>query len=123
MPVSSYLLEKSGSVTLWKTYYEELCVGPITKYCSARDITALLKSLGLRYEEHSIPNTMDISECFDPGSETGKRLLTVLTEKNLYEWFSPEVRAGMLDLLRNNSVVTDGRIILRCDLSCIVVHA
>lgn len=123
MLFSSHLLENGGFETLWKTYYEELCVGPITKYCSARDIKALLMSLGLQYEEHRIPNTMDISECFDPKSERGKRLLTVMTEKNFYEWFSPEVRAGILDLLRNISTMTDSRVIFNCDLSCIVVQA
>lgn len=122
--VSSPLLENGGLETLWKTYYDELCVGPITKYCSARDIKALLKSLGFQYQEHHIPNTMDIRECFQPDSECGKQLLAVFTEKNFYEWFNPEVRAGILDLLRSiSTIMADGGIILNCDLSCIIVQA
>ncbi|XP_037612354.1 histamine N-methyltransferase-like isoform X1 [Sebastes umbrosus] len=115
----------SGWDTLWKTYKEELCIGRITEYCTSVDVTACLKSLGLKYEEHVIPITVDISECFDPSSQTGEQLLNFFTMKDhFHQSFTPEIRAGMLDLLRNKcSTEKDGRLFFNVDSSCILVYA
>ncbi|KAM6955431.1 histamine N-methyltransferase A-like [Lycodopsis pacificus] len=115
----------SGWDILWKTYKKELAVDAITDYPSSAEVLACLKSLGLKYEEHATPNTFDITECFNPSSQTGKSLLNFLTAKsNFYESFTPEIRAGILDLLRNKcSTEKDGRVIFNNTLSCILVHA
>lgn len=115
----------SGWDILWKTYKKVLAVDAITEYRSSAEVVAYLKSQGLKYEEHSIPNTFDITDCFDPSSQTGGRLLDFLTAKNhFYQSFTPEIRAGILDLLRNKcSVEKDGKVFFNSNLSCILVHA
>nr|XP_046260171.1 histamine N-methyltransferase-like [Scatophagus argus] len=117
--------EKGGWDTLWKTYKKELCVDAITEYRSSGQVIACLKSQGLKYEEHVIPNSFDITECFNPSSQTGQLLLNFMTAKDhFYESFTPEIRAGMLDLLRNKcSAEKDGRILFNSNLSCILIHA
>ncbi|XP_058479210.1 histamine N-methyltransferase A-like [Solea solea] len=114
-----------GWDTLWKTFQKELCVDAITQYRSSAEVIACLKSQGLKYEEHIIHNTFDITECFDPSSTTGGRLLNFMTAKDdFHQSFTPEIRAGILDLLRNKcSTEKDGRVFFNSDLSCILVHA
>lgn len=115
----------AGWDTLWKTYKKDLCVHAITEYRSSGEVISCLKSQGLKYEEHAIPNTFDISECFNPSSQTGQRLLNFMTAKdNFYQSFTPEIRAGILDLLRNKcSTEKDGRVFFNSNLSCILVYA
>uniref|UniRef100_A0A4W6DEX8 Histamine N-methyltransferase n=1 Tax=Lates calcarifer TaxID=8187 RepID=A0A4W6DEX8_LATCA len=113
-----------GWDTLWKTYKKELCVDAITEYRSSAEVIACLKSQGLKYEEHIIHNTFDITECFNPSSTTGTRLLNFMTARDhFYQSFTPEIRAGMLDLLRNKcSTEKDGRVFFNSNLSCILVY-
>ncbi|KAM8855500.1 histamine N-methyltransferase A-like isoform 2-T3 [Spinachia spinachia] len=115
----------SGWDILWKTYKKELAVGVITQYRSSAEVIDNLKSQGLKYEEHAAPNAFDVTECFDPSSETGRRLLDFMTAKDrFHESFTPEIRAGILDLLRHKcSTEKDGRVLFNSDLSCILVHA
>ncbi|XP_075960212.1 histamine N-methyltransferase A-like [Anarhichas minor] len=115
----------SGWDILWKTYKKELAVDAITDYRSSAEVIACLKSLGLKYEEHATPNTFDITECFNPSSQTGKSLLNFMTAKNnFYESLTPEIRAGILDLLRNKcSTTKDGRVIFNSNMTCILVYA
>ncbi|XP_049905105.1 histamine N-methyltransferase A-like isoform X1 [Epinephelus moara] len=114
-----------GWDTLWKTYKKELCVQDITEYRSSGEVIACLKSQGLKYDEHPIPNSFDISECFNPSSQTGQRLLNFMTATdNFHQSFTPEIRAGILDLLRNKcSTEKDGRVVFNSHMSCILVHA
>lgn len=117
--------DNSGWNTLWRTYKKELWVGAITEYRSTGDVISCLKSMGLKYEEHDIPNSFDITECFNPSSQTGTRLLNYLTAREqFYQSFTPEIRAGILDHLRNKcSTEKDGRIMFNSNLSCIVIYA
>uniref|UniRef100_A0A3Q3K3Y0 Histamine N-methyltransferase n=1 Tax=Monopterus albus TaxID=43700 RepID=A0A3Q3K3Y0_MONAL len=103
-----------GFDTLWKTYKKELYNDTITEY----------RSSGLKYEVHDIPNSFDITQCFNPSSETGECLLNFMTAKdNFYQSFSPEIRAGILDLLRNKcSSEKDGKVFFNASLSCILVY-
>lgn len=121
----SHYPANSGWDTLWKTYSKELCVGVIKEYRSSAEVIACLKSLGLKYDEHSAPNAFDITECFNPGSCHGERLLSFMTGSDkFHESFTPEIRAGMLDLLRRKcSAEKDGKVLFNSDLSCILVHA
>lgn len=114
-----------GWDTLWKTYKKELCVDAITEYRSSGEVMASLKKQGLKYEEHSIGNFFDISECFDPSSSTGQRLLGFMTAKDdFHQSFTPETRAGILDLLRKKcSVEKDGKVLFNSTLSCLLVRA
>ncbi|XP_034430021.1 histamine N-methyltransferase A-like [Hippoglossus hippoglossus] len=114
-----------GWDTLWKTFKKELCVDAITEYRSSAEVISCLKSQGLKYDEHIIHNTFDITECYDPNSTTGARMLNFMTQtKNFHQSFSQEVRAGILDLLRNKcSTVKDGRVMFNSNTSCILVHA
>uniref|UniRef100_A0A1A7WAV2 Histamine N-methyltransferase n=1 Tax=Iconisemion striatum TaxID=60296 RepID=A0A1A7WAV2_9TELE len=115
----------SGWDILWKTYAKELCVGSIAEYRSSGEVVASLKNQGFKYEEHSIPNSFDITECFDPSSKPGEHLLSFMTGTDSFSRsFSPEVRAGILDLLRTKcSTEKDGKILFNSNLSCILVHA
>ncbi|XP_042282988.1 histamine N-methyltransferase A-like [Thunnus maccoyii] len=116
---------KAGWDTLWSAYKKELCVDAITEYRSSEDVVACLKKQGLKYEEHVIPNTFDITECFNPSSKTGERLLNFMTANDhFYQSFTPEIRAGILDLLRNKcSTEKNGKILFNSNLSCILVYA
>ncbi|CAJ1071324.1 histamine N-methyltransferase-like [Xyrichtys novacula] len=114
-----------GWDTLWKTYKKELCVDAISVYRSSEDVIACAKEQGLKYEEFVVPNTFDISECFNPSSLTGGRLLSFMTaQDHFHQSFTPETRAGILDLLRNKcSAQKDGRVLFDSTLSCILIHA
>nr|XP_057938474.1 histamine N-methyltransferase A-like isoform X2 [Doryrhamphus excisus] len=115
----------SGWSTLWTTFPNELCSEVVPVYRSSSDILASLKSLGLKYEERFIHNTCDITECFDPNSKTGQRLLSFLTfRENFYQSFTPQIRAEILDLLRSRcGTQKEGKVYFNCNLSCIFVHA
>ncbi|CAG5882809.1 unnamed protein product [Menidia menidia] len=115
----------SGWDILWKTFRKDLCVDGIKEYRSSGEVIACLKSQGLKYEEHSVPNSYDITECFDPSSVNGERLLSFMTGKDhFYESFTPETRAGMLELLRSKcSTEKEGKVFFNSNLSCILVHA
>ncbi|XP_015252846.1 PREDICTED: histamine N-methyltransferase A-like [Cyprinodon variegatus] len=116
----------SGWDILWKTFAKELCkCGSIDEYRSSGEVIACLKEQGLKFEEHPVPNSFDITECFDQSSVTGERLLSFMTGRDHFsESFTPEVRAGILDLLRNKcSTEKDGKVFFNSNLSCIVVHA
>ncbi|MBN3300953.1 HNMT methyltransferase, partial [Amia calva] len=114
----------SGWEILWKTYKEALCSNTISAYQSAGDIKVHLENLGLKYEEHDIPNTLDITECFIEGNETGQLLLDFMTDKPyFYEKTPPDLRAGILDLMRNKcSTERDGRIIFNGNLTALLIH-
>ncbi|KAG9340809.1 hypothetical protein JZ751_020000, partial [Albula glossodonta] len=116
---------KGGWDTLWKTYKQELCTKSISDYLSAGDIKALLDAMGLKYEEHSIPNTLDITKCFTEGDEMGELLLDFMTEQNhFHQSLNADLRAGILDLLRNKcSTEKDGKILFDCSLTALLVHA
>lgn len=117
--------EKGGWDTLWSTYKKELCIDAIIEYRSSGDVVTCLKKHGLKYEEHLIPNTFDITECFNPSSKIGESLLNFMTARDhFYQSFTPEIRAGILDLLRNKcSAEKDGKIFFNSNLSCILVYA
>ncbi|XP_042351193.1 histamine N-methyltransferase-like [Plectropomus leopardus] len=116
--------ENNSWDVLWKTYTKELCVSSIKEWRTSREVIASLKSQGLIYEEHAITGTLDISECFNPNSQTGEHLLSFFTMTHDFnQSFTPEVRAGILDLLSNKcSTDKDGRVLFNIDASCILVH-
>uniref|UniRef100_A0A3Q2QLM6 Histamine N-methyltransferase n=1 Tax=Fundulus heteroclitus TaxID=8078 RepID=A0A3Q2QLM6_FUNHE len=115
----------SGWDILWKTYKKELCVEKVHEYRSSGEVIAALKDLGLKFEDHAVPNSFDITECFDQSSVTGESLLSFMTGRDhFYESFTPEVRAGILELLKNKcSSEKDGRVFFNSNLRCIFVHA
>lgn len=97
----------------------------IAEYRSSADVINSVKALGLKCEEHDVPNAYDITECFDPSSQKGRSLLNFMTARDdFHQSFTPEIRAGILDLLRNKcSSVKDGRVFFDSSLKCILVHA
>nr|XP_057938338.1 histamine N-methyltransferase-like [Doryrhamphus excisus] len=115
----------SGWDTLWRTFPKELCNEMLPEYHSSSDVLASLKSLGLKYEEHCIPNTFDITECFDPNSKTGQRLISFMTgREHFYQSFTPQIRAEILNLLRSRcGTEKEGKVYFNSNLSCIFVHA
>uniref|UniRef100_A0A672IPS2 Histamine N-methyltransferase n=1 Tax=Salarias fasciatus TaxID=181472 RepID=A0A672IPS2_SALFA len=106
---------------------KELCAGTdIDKpKVTSGDVTACLKSQGLKYDEYVFPNSFDITECFNPDSTTGESLFSFMTSRShLSQSFTPDIRAGILDVLRNkSSTIKDGRVFFNSTFSCIVVHA
>ncbi|XP_029968257.1 histamine N-methyltransferase A-like [Salarias fasciatus] len=117
----------SDWVPLWKAYMKELRAGTdIDKpKMTSGEVIACLKSQGLKYDEYVIPISFDITECFNPGSTTGERLLSFMTSRpHFSQSFTPDIRAGILDLLRNKcSTMKDGRVFFNSTSSCIIVHA
>ncbi|XP_051937496.1 histamine N-methyltransferase-like isoform X1 [Hippocampus zosterae] len=120
------IIEKTGRSwdTLWRTS-EELEDNETPRYRSSEDVLASLKTLGLKYEEYSIPNTFDITECFDPNSTIGQGLLCYLTSTpDFYKSFTPQIRSDILKLIRSKcSTEKDGKILFDNCLSCVFVHA
>ncbi|XP_061924462.1 histamine N-methyltransferase-like [Entelurus aequoreus] len=114
-----------GWDTLWRTFSKELCNETLPVYRSSADVLASLKSLGLKYEEHFIPNTFDVTECFDPDSKTGQRLLSFMTAReNFHQSFTPQIRTDILNLLRREcSTEKEGKVSFNSNLSCVFVHA
>lgn len=111
--------------TLWSTFAKDLSTKSVTKYISAGDIKGELDKLGLKYEEHSIPNTMDITECFVEGSKLGAKLLDFMTDQDSFEKaYNAEMRAEIRDLLRNKCCTeTNGRLIFDISLTCLLIYA
>ncbi|CAN9497911.1 unnamed protein product [Ophioblennius macclurei] len=110
---------------LWRTYEKELCVNDVKSCRSEQEVFAVLKKQGLKYEEHLITNSFDITGCFDPSNVNGQRLLSFMAQTDDFsKSFTPKARAGILDVLRNQcSTVEDGKIMFNSDLNCIIVHA
>lgn len=110
---------------LWSTYSRALCSEAIKEYRSSEKVIASLNSLGLKFEERIIPNFFDITECFDPSSQKGCRLLNFMTARDdFHQSFTPEIRAEMLDFLRNKcSTQKDGKVLFDATLSCLFVRA
>uniref|UniRef100_A0A3P9LZZ2 Histamine N-methyltransferase n=1 Tax=Oryzias latipes TaxID=8090 RepID=A0A3P9LZZ2_ORYLA len=121
------LLKNNGRlmIIVEKTYRKELCGGSLSEYRSSSEVVTCLKSLGLNFEEHLVPNTFDITECLDSKSVPGDRLLSFMTATDRFrESFTPEIRAGILELLRNKcSTEKEGKVFFNSNLSCILVHA
>ncbi|CAL8320416.1 unnamed protein product [Merluccius merluccius] len=116
----------SGWDILWKSYRKTLCKDvSISDYLSAGDIKVHIDNLGLKYDEFVVPHSYDITDCFNPDSEVGELLLDYMTEQeHFHQSLTPEVRKGILDLLRNKcSTEKDGRVMFNSDLSCILVYA
>ncbi|XP_054644346.1 histamine N-methyltransferase-like [Dunckerocampus dactyliophorus] len=115
----------SGWDTLWRTFSKELCNEILPVYRSSSDVLASLKSLGLKYEEHFIPNTFDITECFDPNSKTGQHLISFMTgRENFYQSFTPRVRADILNVLRSKcSTEKEGKVSFNSEMRCVFVYA
>uniref|UniRef100_A0A3B3ZIV4 Histamine N-methyltransferase n=1 Tax=Periophthalmus magnuspinnatus TaxID=409849 RepID=A0A3B3ZIV4_9GOBI len=114
-----------GWDTLWKTHKNDLCTHTITEYRSSGEVKACLDKLGLKYDEHPVPNTFDISECFNPKSKLGCDLLNFMTAKDdFHASFTPEIREAILNVLKNKcSTQKDGKIMFNSNLSCILIHA
>lgn len=117
--------DNSGWDKLWSNFSGELCSESIKEYRSSKQVIASLNSLGLKFEERIIPNSYDISECFNPSSPNGCRLLNFMMEKeDFHQSFTPEIRAQMLDFLRNKcSTQKDGKVMFDSTLSCLFVRA
>lgn len=115
-----HLPENSGTNILQEAYGRYI---PETQ--SSARVISCLRNLDLRYEEHLIANSTDITECFSPNSQTGERMLSFMTGTGHFqESFTPEVREGMLALLRKKcSTEQDGKIFYNSDLTCIVVYS
>ncbi|XP_076015201.1 histamine N-methyltransferase-like [Genypterus blacodes] len=107
-----------GWGNLWRTYKKVLGTKSISDYISSGDIVSHLKGLGQKYEERTIPQSFDITDCFTEGDETGELLL------DFHQSFTPQLRAEILDHLRNTcSSEKDSRIMFDSSLSCIVIYA
>ncbi|KAG7266183.1 hypothetical protein CRUP_011414 [Coryphaenoides rupestris] len=101
---------------------KELCTNSIAEYSSAGDIKAHIDSLGLKYDEFATSHAYDITDCFDPESGGGERLLDFMTDQErFHRSLTPELRKGILDLLRNKcSTEKDGRVMFNSNLTCIL---
>lgn len=79
----------------------------------------------MRYQSYELPSQMDITECFTEGDEKGELLLDFLTEVlNFSKTASPELKAGVMDLLRHSdcSVESDSKVMFNNNLEVIVLN-
>lgn len=117
---------EGGWDTLWKTLEKDHRHEPVSEYRSCGEVKTCLHKLGLKYDEHRIQNRFDISECFDPESALGRDLLNFMAaDSDFYADFTPEIRAAILDILKNkcSSAQTDGKVMFDGALGCVLVHA
>ncbi|XP_022049351.2 histamine N-methyltransferase-like [Acanthochromis polyacanthus] len=116
---------ESGWGKLWRTYRHQLCNPDISQCVTTEDIKNILDSKGVRYQNYELPSQMDITECFTEGDEKGELLLDFLTEVlNFSKTASPELKAGVLELLRHPecSVESNGKVIFNNNLGVIVME-
>ncbi|XP_037344397.1 histamine N-methyltransferase-like [Pungitius pungitius] len=114
----------SGWGKLWRRYRTHLCHTEISQCVTAGDITALLDRQGVSYQSYELPSQMEITECFAEGDEKGELLLDFLTEVlDFSKTAPPELRAGVLELLRHPdcSVESGGKVVFNNNLGVIVV--
>lgn len=91
---------------------------------TAGDIKSILDSKGVSYQSYELPSQMDITECFTEGDERGELLLDFLTEVlDFSKTVSPELKAGVLELLRHPdcSIESNGKVIFNNNLGVIVI--
>ncbi|CAB1457541.1 unnamed protein product [Pleuronectes platessa] len=116
--------EVSGWGKLWRTYRHQLSYSEISQCVTTGDIKSSLDSEGVSYQSYELPSQMDITECFTDGDEKGELLLDFLTEVlDFSKTASPELRAGVLELLRHPDCSTEsnGRVIFNNTLGVIVL--
>ncbi|KAM4561474.1 histamine N-methyltransferase-like isoform 2-T2 [Fundulus diaphanus] len=116
---------ESGWGKLWQKYRKELCNTDISQCVTTGDIKSLLDSKGVSYQSFDLPSQMDITECFTKGDEKGELLLDFLTEVlDFSKTASPELKAGVLELLRHPdcSVETEGKVVFNNNLGVIVIN-
>ncbi|XP_076015311.1 histamine N-methyltransferase-like [Genypterus blacodes] len=115
----------SGWDILWRTYKQELINSIRPNRITSGDVVSHLKSLGLKFEENPIPATCDITHCFKEDDEMGQLMLYFITEQeHFHKSLTPELRAEILDHLRNKcSIEKDGKIMFNSDSCGIIVHA
>ncbi|KAK1789129.1 hypothetical protein P4O66_015076 [Electrophorus voltai] len=109
---------------LWDTYGDQFCKNGMNQYLTAKDIKTFLDSRGIPYQTFCLPSYIDITNCFTPGDKKGELLLDNLTEvQNFSKNASPELRAGVLDLLRGPdcSQEVDGRIKISNNLEALLL--
>ncbi|KAM9850827.1 histamine N-methyltransferase isoform 1-T2 [Aulostomus maculatus] len=117
---------ESGWGKLWRTYRNQLCYSEISQCVTTADIKSSLDSQGISYKSYELPSQMDITECFTEGDEKGELLLDFLTEVvDFSNSASPELKAGVLELLRHPdcSVGSNGRVIFNNNLGVIVLDS
>lgn len=88
------------------------------------DIKSLLDGQRVSYRSYELPSQMEITECFTDGDEKGELLLDFLTEVlDFSKTASPELKAGVLELLRHPdcSVESNGKVIFNNNLGVIVI--
>lgn len=67
----------AGQSRLWRRYQKEVTNDSINEFRSSYEVISCLRSLGLSYEERQIPSSFDITECFDPDSQIGRKFAYV----------------------------------------------
>ncbi|XP_036884675.1 histamine N-methyltransferase isoform X2 [Sturnira hondurensis] len=116
----------SGWDKLWKKYGSRLPRDDLCQYITATDLTQMMDELGIKYECHDLPSTMDISDCFIDGNENGVLLWDFLTETcNFNTTAPPDLKAEITKALQEPefSVKKDGKVLFNNNLSFIVVEA
>ncbi|XP_024141856.1 histamine N-methyltransferase isoform X2 [Oryzias melastigma] len=115
---------QSGWGKLWRTYRHQLCNTEISQCVTTADIKSFLDSTGVSYRSYELLSQLDITECFTEGDPTGELLLDFLTEVlDFSKTASPELKAGVLELLRHPdcSVENQGRVIFNNNLGVLVI--
>ncbi|KAG9340808.1 hypothetical protein JZ751_019999 [Albula glossodonta] len=115
---------KSGWVKLWN-YKTKMYQNPISHSVTARDMKSYLDAMGITNTYYELPSQMDITECFNEGDEKGELLLDFLTEvSDFSKTAPPNLRSGLLDLLRHPDCSTevDGRVIFNNSLGVLVLE-
>ncbi|KAM8858205.1 histamine N-methyltransferase A-like [Synchiropus picturatus] len=123
--VFAYQPDNGGWDVLYNTFKKELSVRPLKEYRFTRHIAASLKKLGMKFEEHDVPGTVDITVCFDSTNDTGKRLLNFLTNCDDFQSdFTPELQERILEVIRNKcSTEKDGKIFFHDESSMFLTDA
>ncbi|XP_023649506.1 histamine N-methyltransferase-like [Paramormyrops kingsleyae] len=113
-----------GWSKLWSIYGNELYRRELKLTLTAADIKRNLTAEGISFEAFVLPSTIDITDCFIPGDEKGELVLDWLTSVvDFRRTAPPELKAGVMDLLRSPDFTTevDGRALFSCNLEVLVL--
>ncbi|XP_075465592.1 histamine N-methyltransferase A-like [Ascaphus truei] len=118
------LSRNSGWINAYDKYGSQLPRNDLPINICSGEITDVLDSLQVKYENWDIESKLDITECFIEGNRNGQLLLDMLTETcDFNNTASTDLKALVLKHLETTeySVKIEGKILLNTNLSVIVV--
>ncbi|XP_035695673.1 histamine N-methyltransferase-like [Branchiostoma floridae] len=114
--------DKCDWMKLWYKLWEEFGQPGdrlMTSLRTSDDVTQWFDTQDIGYVTDLCENIVDVTECFEEGSETGAMLLDFLAQTP-YVSSKPGIRAMVLEYIRRNSLVVDDKILFKSATEVII---